>query len=543
MIFGSSCKRGLLIVALVLGACGNPAKSPTTPVPAATNNWAPNAFRFIPAETPYLLAAMDNGSNAVSQKLFGDAIESVKNKLIPKLRGTDTPWARAMLTLADEIAADQRNSWQAHLGLEEDLHYVVYGLSIWPVARLSVTNPNRLRAVLQRTIDLAELGLAPIKTANATYWQFNDLEDKLSIIVAVTDREMVATMMPTGVVAQALPYVLGSKLPDRSLATSAKIPSMLQRNGFTETHIVFFDFEHAAAIAFGRGSAFETALRDVYNGDKIDAPCRADIDRLVALAPRLVSGMTQLDDTGMAASMVLELDPLLRRSLAAMQTPAASYSLEGTANSIFAFGAALDADKMIKTLVSLGAAVQARPFQCAQLEPLNAAMATLKNRVDQQIPAPLRGIHGFMIAVHEFSSQPLTVEGVAMFEGVDTAAIMQLLGGLLGTANPPRDGSAIVLPTASMGLPPQTTAHIALTPSRIAVSVGPQSEAWVSKAATAPNEAHAPLMFFHYDFPRLKEMMIQVGSPLEQTESQIGVGTMVVNITDGGLRIDVNTTW
>ncbi len=543
MTIGFSCKRGLLIVALVLSACGNTAKPPTTPVLTAANNWAPNAFRFIPAETPYLLAAMDNGSNAVSRKLFGDAIESVKSKLLPKLRGTDTPWARAMLALADEIAADHSNSWQAHLGLEEDLRYVVYGLSIWPVVRLNVTNPNRLRAVIQRTIDLAELGLVPIKTATATYWQYNDPEDKLSIVVAVTDREMVATMMPSVVLAQAMPYVLGIKLPDISLASSPRIPTMLQRNGFTETHIMFFDFEHAAAIAFGRGSAFETALRDVFNGNKIDAPCRADIDRLVALAPRLVSGMTQLNDTGMAASMVLELDPMLRRSLAAVQRPAASYSLEGAANSIFAFGAALDVDNAIKMLVSLGTSVQARPFQCAQLEPLNAAMATLKNGVDQQIPAQLRGVHGFMVAVHELSTNPFSIEGFAMFEGVDTAAIMQLVGGLLGTSNPPRDGSAIAIPAASMGLQPQTTAYLALTPSRIAVGVGPQSEAWVSKAAAAPSEAHAPLMFIHYDFPRLKEMMIRVGSPLEQTESQIGVGTMVVNITDGGLRMDVNATW
>ena len=117
---------------------------------------------------------MDNGSNAVSRKLFGDAIESVNNKLIPKLRGTDTPWARALLALADEIAADHSNSWQGHLGLEEDLHYVLYGLSIWPVARLNVTNPNRLRAVIQRTIDVAELGLAPIKclsSVSAAAWR------------------------------------------------------------------------------------------------------------------------------------------------------------------------------------------------------------------------------------------------------------------------------------------------------------------------------------------------------------------------------------
>ncbi|MBP9086456.1 MAG: hypothetical protein KBG15_10090 [Kofleriaceae bacterium] len=535
-------KHALLIVALVLSACGNPAKPPATPALAATHKWAPNAFRFIPAETPYLFAAMDNGSNAVSRKLFADAVDGAKNKLILQLRGTDTPWARAMLALADEIAADRNNSWQAHLGLEEDLHYVLYGLSIWPVLRLNVTNPNRLRAVIQRTIDLAGLGVSSVKTAEATYWKYLEPNDNALIFVAVTDRELVATVMPSGVFAQALPYLLGSMLPDASLAQSSRIPTMMQRNGFTETHIGFVDFQHAAAIAFGRGTALETALRDVFNGTQIDAACRSDIDRLVALAPRMLWGMTQLNETGMAASMMLELDPVLHHSLAAMQTPSASFSIEGVANSIFAFGGALDAEKMIKTLGSLGAAVQARPFQCAQLAPVNEAIAKLQRGVDQQLPPQLRGINGFMFAIHEFATKPLNIEGFAMFEGVDTAAILQLVGGLLGN-NPPRDGSAIAIPTASMGLPPQTTAHVALTPSRIAVGVGPQSETWVSKAAATPSDAHPPLVFFHYDFPRLKEMMIQVGSPLEQTESQIGVGTMVVNISDRGLRFDVSATW
>lgn len=543
MTIVSSCKRGLLMVVVVLSACGSPTKQPATPITASAKNWAPYAFRFIPAETPYLFAALDGVSNAVTRKMFGDAFNGVKNKWLPKLRGTDTPGARAVLALVDEIAADRNNSWQAHLGLTDDLHYAIYGLSIWPVVRIDVANPNRLRAVIQRTVDLAELGVTPVKTDKATYWQYLGPEGKNPIVVAVTDRELIVTVMPTPVLAQALPYVLGTKLPDVSLAQSSRIPTMLRRNGFTETHLGFIDFQHAAAIAFGRGTALETALRDEFNGKQLSAACQSDIDRLVALAPRMISGMTQLNESGMAGSMVLELDPLLRHSIAAMQTPSASFNLEGVANSIFAFGAAIDADKGIKYLASLGSAVQARPFQCELLAPLNTAMATMQNGLNQPLPPQVRGVHGFMVAIHELSTNPLNLEGFAMFEGVDTTAIMQLLSGLLGTTNPPQDGTAIALATTTMGLPPQTTAHLALTPTRIAVGVGPQSETWVSKAAATQSDARAPLLFFHYDFPRLKEMMVQVGSPLDQTESQIGVGTMVVHVTDSGLRFDVNATW
>ncbi len=543
MTIASGCKRGVLIMTMVLSACGSTANKTASPEAASAKSWAPYAFRFIPAETPYLLATMANSSNVVSRKLIADTVDAAKNKMLPKLRDIDTPAAHALLALADEVAADHNNSWQAHLGLDEDLHYALYGLSIWPVLRINVTNPNRLRAVIQRTIDIAELGLVPVKTDKATYWQYLSPEGKYPIIVAVTERELIATVMPAAVLVHALPYVLGSKLPKESLAQSSRVPSMLQRNGFTETHVGFFDFQHGAAIALGKGSDLETSLRDDFNDSTLDAACRSEIDRVVALAPRMISGMTQLNDTGMAASLVLELDPMLRRSLAAMQTPSASFNLDGVANSIFAFGAALDAEKVIKALASLSTTVQARPFQCEVLAPLNAAMATLQKSVDQSLPAQLRGIHGFMIAIHELSTNPLNIEGFAMFEGIDTNAILALLSGVLGTSNPPRDGTAIVVPTATMGLPPQTTAHVALTPTRIALAIGPQSETWVGKAVTTTSDARAPLMFLHYDFPRLKEMMIQVGSPLEQTDSQIGVGTMVVKITDGGLRFDVSATW
>ena len=152
-------------------------------------------------------------------------------------------------------------------------------------------------------------------------------------------------------------------------------------------------------------------------------------------------------------------------------------------------------------------------------------------------------MHGLMMAVHELSIKPLNIEGFAMVEGVTTTAIVQLLGSVLGTSNPALDGSAIAVPTTAMGLPPQTTMHVALTPTRIALGLGPQSDTWVSKAAATPSDEHAPLIFFHYDFPRLKELMAQIGSPMEQTESQISVGTMVVRIVESGLRIDMSATW
>ena len=59
---------------------------------------------------------------------------------------------------------------------------------------------------------------------------------------------------------------------------------MLQRNGFTETHVGFFDFQHGAAIALGKGSDLETSLRDDFNDSTLDAACRSEIDRVVALA-------------------------------------------------------------------------------------------------------------------------------------------------------------------------------------------------------------------------------------------------------------------
>lgn len=531
------------LTALVLAGCGGATTTPTMIGAQATQSWAPESFRYIPAETPYLIAAINNGSNDVAQKMFGNSIAALHAKIAPKLRADSRPASRAWLALLDEIAADHKQSWQSHLGLDEDLRYVVYGLSIWPVVRMRVSNPTRLRAIIQRTIDAAQWNLAPVTSPTATYWQFADPDDKISVVVAVTEHELVGTLMPVAQVVDALPYVLGSKLPPVSLAQSNKIPTLLRTNGFTQSNVGYFDFQHMAAIAFGHGTTLETTLRGQFAAESMGPVCAHDIDRLIGMVPRLFWGMTQLDDKGMAGSIILELPVAIRQALAGLRTPAASINTKGIDNAVIAFGASIDVDKAVQWINSATTVAQLTPMQCPQLASFNTMVSAMRAGTQQALPPYLQGLRSLVIAVNDIVKQPLRIDGFAMLEGKDMSMLAALLGALPGMANLRTDGTPIALPTSNLNLSPDTSAHAAISQNRAALAFGDNTEAHVQQLMVAPQDHQAPLAFMHYDFPRLKEMAAQLGSPMDDQSVEFGIATIVLNLSDAGVKIDFTSTW
>lgn len=534
---------GLALAAIALTSCGGATPTATAVGAQAHQSWAPESFRYIPAETPYLIASINNGSSAVTQKLFGNSMVLLRAKAADKLRADDKPASRAWLALLDELAADHKQSWQSHLGLDEDLRYVIYGLSIWPVMRIRVNNPTRLRAIIQRTIDAAEWHIAPVTSPTATYWQYASPDDKISLVVAVTEHELVGTIMPAAQLVDALPYVLGSKLPPTSLAQSNKIPTLLRTNGFTQSNVGFLDFQHAAEIAFGHGTTLETALRGQFAGESLGPVCAHDIERLIGMVPRMFWGMTQLDDKGMAGSMVFELPVAIRQALAALRTPAASINTKGIDNAVIAFGASVDIDKAVQWINSATTVAQLTPMQCPQLASFNTMVSAMRASTQQALPAYFQGLRSLVVAVNDIVKQPFRIDGFAMLEGKDMNMLAALLGALPGMATVRTDGTPIALPTSTLNMSPDTSAHAAINQTRAAIAVGDHTEARVQQLMVAPQDRQAPLAFVHYDFPRLKELAAQMGSPMDDESVEFGVATMVLNLAEAGVKIDFAATW
>src|SRR4051812_9235336 len=187
----------LCLVAVVAGAlaCGG------APQPATlSSRWsAPSILAEVPADAPYVIALLEPMNDALRQRMMRnlDAQLAHSMKALDKLRdGRDKlePWMRAVLALADELRAKGTAAWFDQLGIDPRGRFVVYGMSLWPVARIELSAPDKLRATIARALSAAGAKPQQRTLDGRSYWIVADRN--VSFVAAVLDREAVAAGLP-----------------------------------------------------------------------------------------------------------------------------------------------------------------------------------------------------------------------------------------------------------------------------------------------------------------------------------------------------------
>jgi hypothetical protein len=542
--------RSLVVLgALAVVGCGAANRAEPTTTTTTTREQAgprradPPAFRYIPADTPYLYASSGPFGprlTGTADQLWTIAFTAFKEHL--SKASSQTPGTQAILALFAEIEADKTHSWKGHLGLPEDLHYVVYGLSVWPVVRIEIADPQRLTAVLQRLWTAARMPQQPVRNGKMTYWSFSDRED--TVVLVVTERELVASVITRVQAEQVLPYLIGTKLPATSLAQAPQTPAMARLLHYARGSVGYVDLQRIADIALGRATGVNSALR----GDavaQLTPACVADVDRLVAFAPRILWGVSRLDEHGVASRFVVEIPRALRSALRALRTPFGGMGLAEVAQAAVAMGGAVDVDGLVRWLRDGIAAARAAPFQCAQLAPLNDALATVGKALDATWPEQLHGLRGGIIAIDTLAVAPPRYEGVALVDGANIGKLAAFLSALPGQPFGPvaSDGKPVALPLQTMGVPAPATGHLAITETRASIVLGPESELRAEQLLHTPAEAAPPLMFVRYDLPRFRDMMVALHRPMEPIPLQFQTMALGVWPDDDGLRLDLNMSW
>lgn len=537
----------LSLAALAVVGCGQPA-GPAAPKRAHAappiDPSLPAAYRFIPADTPYLYASqsLPNVQRGTASDLWTIAVNEFKSSLAKGGAGAPSPGVQAMLSLLAEVEADTAHSWTAHFGLADNFHYVLYGLSAWPVVRVELRDPARMRGVLDRLWAAAGVHVQPTRSGTATYWSFTRHDD--AVFVIVTDRELIAAVVSGPLAAQALPYLLGTKLPDASLAQAVPTPELarLRRNG--KHGEGFIDLRRIADIVLGRAAGLNATLRGSATMDLTPA-CLAEVDRLVGFMPRLLWSVSRFDDQGTTWRMIAEIPPAQRSSLRALRTSFGGIELAEVAQSAIALGGAVDLDGLLGWAHDGVSALRAAPFQCKPLLPLNAAVAALDRGLGSPLPGMLRGLRGGLIALDGASPATAHYEGVALLDGAHLGELATFITALPGhpLGKLTDDGKPIALPLHQLGLPIQTPGHLAVNPTRAALVLGPDSETRAELLLHTTAAAAPPLAFIRYDLPRFRAMMAALDKPLDDMPFEFRTIAIGITVDDDGLRLDGNLTW
>jgi hypothetical protein len=524
----------LLIVVALVAACSHPSSS-TSPT---SGSWkGPDMLAHVPADTPYVFALLEPPSDAVRAKqpanmdaLVVPALKESASVPLDKRLGLD-PEKRALLGIMDVARGTDPTKWVENLGFAKNGHWVMYGLGVWPVIRIEVSDAAKLRGVVAEAVKTLAL---PEVQQKDTYWIASKFG--VSAVVSVMDHELVGALLPTQSLATVLPVVLGQKPVEHNLRDSGEVTDVMARYHLIPATIGLLDTRRVIAALERRDDLSTTSV--------FTAPaCHADYERMAAAVPRLVLGYHQLDTRGFSATLAIETSPEVAKQLAGLHS--AMPAAPDPAHAMLSFVVAADVDAGLAVMRGWLQGLADRPFQCEQLAITKMIVAGALEQTKTLIPAELKGLRGGELVVEDASESPPGGAGYVLVAGDQIAIALgqaiQKFG--MGLSIAP-DGQPLELPVGMLGMPGLTSAHLAMHTSRAALAVGPQSKAEVTTALAAPNAARSPLVTFNWDIAKVIRQLPSVMKEDNRNNlASFATMTSTLDVHDNTLVLDVGGTW
>lgn len=488
-----------IAAALAVAACGKKA-DPDAPI------------AFVPADTPYVIAALEPVPEATAKQLVARAqaawtnvfpvVEQTLAEMSKKAGGEESPEAaaaahkglRVLQALIEEMRGrDTPEKWR-EVGLGTQARSAIYGIGALPVARLEIVDADALRAMIARIEQKSGTKLDTARIGEQAVWTFGN--DHLLWLMAIEGKHFVVTMVPAGADEALKRRVLGLDRPAKSLADTNALADFNKARGYLPYASGWLDTRRLlAALADGP----EIALFAAASGKPkpaLDATCRAELDALLAKAPRLAFGYTKLDAARQSMHMRVDLDPALAKALAAVPD-----ALPGkrSDDALFDLAVSLPVLRARDFLVAQADAVARAPFRCEHLQPLNASLAEMKTKLDQTIPPPLSDLLGVRVTLDRLvlpaadGSRKLDV-AARVLVGSNNPAFLTSLAQMsvpqLRTIQVAADGKAVAIPSDVVpgGYLDGYEMHVAMGAKTLGVAVGngeaPKLEAAVSAAGS-----------------------------------------------------------
>ncbi len=537
----------LLIACVVLGlACGGaPRGGPTS------SGTGLQLLAHVPADTPYLFGALEPIDPVVRDFMLR-GVEPKMKELAQAMQqlGNDRTqlpaWMRAALVVVDELQGKPPNEWWAALGFDPRGRFIVYGLGLWPVMRIDVGDPARLRRVFERALAAGHLE-GNARTAGArTYWSFE--LGTLTVVAAIVDGEggqpaqLVTALLPRASLAAGLPHVLGTERPQTPISMRA-ITELTTRHHLLS--FMLWDIESRRVVDLLTRPTTQLDREITNRIGPISTACRADLDRVATAFPRLVFGYRAVDAASFDATVAVEASPAITSGLASLRTASPGVVHVHAHDALFAFGAAIDSDRLASWIGSVARALRDKPFSCSWFTWINDGASWLDNTLaDKSVLSLWRGWRGFAVTVDDIDVEARTAKGDVLVVGAHAADVVNKLTAVipaLAALQIRPDGAPVALPVQQFGIPWVDSAHVALETDRLALAFGGNSRDRVRSRLASRAPAKSPLLMFYSDGARFNQLLGQLGKPQENT--QLGTFTMAVDVTDKAITMDMRGSW
>ncbi len=495
-------RTGLIAItaALAVAACGKKA-----------DNDAPIAF--VPADTPYVFAALEPVPEATAKHLaaqaqamwstvfpvieqsFAEISKKTESEESPEIKAAADKGLRIFKAVLDEMRdRDTPEKWR-EVGLGTQVRSAIYGVGPLPVVRTEILDGDALRAMIARIEQKAGAQMDTARLGDQDVWTFGN--EHVLGLMAIEGKHLVLTVVPPKADDALKRRVLGLDRPAKSLADTDALASFNKQRGYLPYASGWIDTRRLFAALVDDPAIAQFAEASGKPDSKLDATCRSEFDALLAKAPLLAAGYTKFDTAQASMHMRLDLDPTLAKALAAVPE-----ALPGNRSNdaLIEIAFSLPLLRGRDFLVAQADAVAKSPFQCKELAKLNESLAESKTKLDQTIPPPLSDLLGLRVTVDKVTlpspdgSQKLDVAArvlVGSNNPTFLASLAQMSVPQLQKTPLTPDGKAVTIPSDVVpgGYLDGYEIHAAMGAKTLGISVGKDEAAKLEAAVSASGGA------------------------------------------------------
>ena len=522
-------------------------------------------LQYIPAETPYVMAftkplpddLMDKFEPVVDKTLSGYErilrykVSEVLVELSKEEGGAEK--AKQLQELVDEFASLMSVQGLRDAGIDRDSVFAIYGDGLLPVFRVVLSDREKFDAAVAR-LESKSPEKFQVGTAGGQSYRYHDVEEA-RFVVATPGDSAVITIVPTAYSEERLAQVLGVKKPQNNVAKG--LSEITRAYDFTGHFTGFVDVEKITASFLGDPSGLNKELLQAagHDPEKLTAECRAEFAELATVAPRVLVGYTDVNKSHIDTEMVVELREDIATGLATIPTavPGLGMDLGG----FMTFGFSLDPLAARTFYEARLDAMEADPFECADLAELQASVAQGREALAKPVPPVVYNFSGMLAHINDiqgmdFATQkpPESIDAsflLAMDNVQDLVSMAAMMVPQVAELNLLPDGKARPLDLPQLAQIAEQ-AFVALSTNGLSIALGEGSDRNSETMLAADVETPSPFMSFSMDSKRyyefVGEALMQEGDADDEEAQPLALRTAMrdVMVSSGELyeRVSIN---
>lgn len=462
---------------------------------------------FAPADTPYLFANTRAVPGDIADA-WGQANDELTSMRIQQLGQFANAFGQrdpGVATVLDAIKDELGNVHSAKelaqaTGFSRSALYAFYGIGDIPVMRIELASPDAFKAFWAR-VEKRAGATTPVGTlGKQSYWMIGDANAKLHLLVAIEDKQVVATLAPANASEELLGKLLGLAKPASDAVD--RLARVNSDNGYGEYGSGYMDLPKLFANLYGGKDAATREFANDLGTFPPNPACASEFASLASQVPLASMGFTAYTAKEIRGSADVQLSPGLLGALTALKQPVPGMD-EKSDRSMFDMVLALPLQKWQAFIKGRAEAAAARTYQCPALQSLNKFAQTAANP-PVQMPPETASMLGFRVVLDKWDIGP-QIAGRMLVASSNPAELAQKIQQTMpqfALKSIPLDGKPVAfdLPARLQAmLGGGNQGWIAANANALAIGIGNGEDTQLGNALSAPPGNGDTLLRMHLD--------------------------------------------